>query len=258
MPWLTDEHLRQFADEGYLGIRNVVPAELLAAADAEIDALIAEVKPAEGDGGPGQSTWFPRRERLPRCDDVLRRSPVLAVARELVSPNTIDHAALDGSRYDHTQIAITVPPWSHIPGGPHIDGWTPGASFTMLAGVLLTDQRGHQAGNLWVWPGSHLDHARLFRERGTDVLERSGVNGHATLLDPPLALRPAIFVTGDRGDLVLAHFLTGHNKGGNTASHVRRTIYYRLDVPGHGQRSQQTLTDPWVEYPAVRAALGSA
>lgn len=25
--------------------------------------------------------------------------------------------------------------------------------------------------------------------------------------------------------LVLAHFLTGHNKGGNTAAHVRRTIY---------------------------------
>ena len=41
----------------------------------------------------------------------------------------------------------------HIPGGPHIDGWEPGASFTMLAGVLLTGQRGTQSGNLWVWPG---------------------------------------------------------------------------------------------------------
>jgi hypothetical protein len=256
MSWLTDEQLRQFADEGYVVVRNVVSETLLAAADAEIDGLIAETPPAEGGGGPGQITWFPLRERLPRCDDVLRRSPALAVARELVSPNTIDHADLDGSRYNHTQIAITVPPWSHIPGGPHIDGWEPGASFTMLAGVLLTDQRGTQSGNLWVWPGSHLDHARLFRERGTTILERSGVNGHATLLDPPLALRPGIPIRGDRGDLVLAHFLTGHNKGGNTAGHVRRTIYYRLNVPGHVQRSQQTLTDPWLEYPRMRAVLG--
>lgn len=37
------------------------------------------------------------------------------MARELVAPNDIDHAGLDGSRYDHIQIAITVSPWSHIP-----------------------------------------------------------------------------------------------------------------------------------------------
>jgi hypothetical protein len=253
MPFLSDDDVQHFATEGYVLVRRVVPEELLAAADAEIDRLMAEAKPDEGDGGPGQSTWFPKRARLPRCDDLLTRSPALAIARELVAPNTIDHAAADGSPYDHTQVAITVPTWSHIPGGPHIDGWTPGHSFTMLAGVLLTDQTGTQSGNLWVWPGSHLAHERLFRERGTDVLERSGVGGHATLLDPPLALRPGLPLTGSRGDLVLAHFLLGHNKGGNTAGHVRRTIYYRLNVPGHVQRADETLTDLWLEYPRMKA-----
>jgi hypothetical protein len=255
---LTSDDLRQFACDGYLVLRNVVPEQLLAAADAEIDGLIAETAPDEGDGGPGQSAWFPARSRLPRCDDVLRLSPALDIARELVSPNAIDHAGLDGNRYDHIQIAITVPPWSHIPGGPHIDGWTRGDSFTMLAGVLLTDQHQTQSGNLWVWPGSHLEHQRLFRERGTTILERSGVNGHSTLLDPPVVLQPGMPITGGRGDLVLAHFLTGHNKGGNTAQHVRRTIYYRLNVVGHDQRSEQTLLDAWLEYPPVRAILSSA
>src|SRR6476469_5569683 len=72
MGLLTDADLRQFANDGYVVIRNVVAETLLAAADAEIDGLIAETAPEEGDRGPGQSAWCPPRSRLPRCDDVLR------------------------------------------------------------------------------------------------------------------------------------------------------------------------------------------
>ena len=165
-----------------------------------------------------------------------------------MSPNTLDHA------FDHIQVATTVPPWSHVPGGPHIDGHGLGqdapASFTMLAGVLLTDQQAPGLGNLWVWPGSHLHHERLFHERGTRVLHQTG--GHATLLEPPAALNAPVPITGGRGDLLLAHFLLGHNKGGNTAPHERRTIYYRLAVPGHEDRWEQTFLDVWTEYPRVR------
>lgn len=254
MSWLTIDDLRHFASEGYLVLRGVVPEALLAGADAEIDAFIADVKPDEGDRGPGQNAWFTASNRLPRCDEVLRRSPALAIARELVAPNTLDHA------HDDIQVATTVPPWSHIPGGPHIDGHGDGQdppySFTMLIGVLLTDQHLTQSGNLWVWPGSHLDHERLFRERGARAL--IGRGGHASMLDPPIALPPPIPVTGGRGDLLLTHFLLGHNKGGNTAPHHRRTIYYRLSVPGHAQRWDQTFVDAWTEYPAVRTVLNSA
>jgi len=153
-----------------------------------------------------------------------------------------------------------VSPFSHMPGGPHIDGHGPGqdppASFTMLAGVLLTDQRAPQSGNFWAWPGSHLDHQRLFRERGTRVLQKSG--GHSTLLEPPAVLQSAVELRGGRGDLLLAHFLLGHNKGGNTAAHMRRTIYYRLAVPGHADRWESTFLDPWTEYEPVRRALGAS
>jgi ectoine hydroxylase-related dioxygenase (phytanoyl-CoA dioxygenase family) len=245
---LTDDDLRQFAAGGYLVVRDVVPESLLTAADAEIDGLTDTDPPHEGNGGPGQNAWFPPRSRLPRCEDVLRRSPAIQIAEELVSPNTLDHA------FDHIQVATTVPPWSHTPGGPHIDGHGPGqdppASFTMLAGVLLTDQQEPGSGNLWVWPGSHLDHERLFRERGTKVLHQTG--GHSTLLDPPAVLSPPLAITGRRGDLVLAHFLLGHNKGGNTASQVRRTIYFRLAVPGHAEHWEEAFLNVWTEYPRVR------
>ncbi len=53
MRWLTSERLREFASEGYLVVRNVVPESLLAAADAEIDAFIAETARGESDRGPG-------------------------------------------------------------------------------------------------------------------------------------------------------------------------------------------------------------
>ena len=248
MGWLSEGDLQQFARDGYLVVPEVVPERLLHAADDEIDQLIAEMTPHEGDGGPGQSAWFPPRQRLPRCDDALRDSPALAIAEELVGPNHLDH------RFDHIQVAITVPPWSHVPGGPHIDGHggdqQPPGSFTMLAGILLTDQHDPMSGNLWVWPGSHLAHEQLFRERGTKVLQQTF--GHSTLLDPPAPLGAPVPITGGRGDLVLAHFLLGHNKGGNTAPHVRRTIYYRLAVPGHPQRWEQTFLDAWTEYPLIR------
>jgi hypothetical protein len=58
--------------------------------------------------------------------------------------------------------------------------------------------------------------------------------------------------------VVVAHFLLGHNKGGNTSDHVRRTIYYRLAVPGHAGRWEQTFLDAWTEYPAVRRVLAAA
>jgi ectoine hydroxylase-related dioxygenase (phytanoyl-CoA dioxygenase family) len=251
---LTDDDLRQFAEDGYLVVKDVVPESLLSAADVEVDALIREIAPEEGHGGPGQSSWTRPPSRLPKCDDVLRRSPALAVAMELVAPNTLDLIE------KHIQVATTVSPWSHLPEVAHIDGYRSGQhppdSFTMLAGVLLTDQQLPGSGNLWVWPGSHLVHQRLFHERGTDALGPTG--GSSTMLDPPVTLRRQTPVTGQRGDLVLAHFLLGHSPGGNTSSRMRRTIYYRLQTPGHQHVREQALMDAWTEYPPVRHALDDA
>jgi ectoine hydroxylase-related dioxygenase (phytanoyl-CoA dioxygenase family) len=251
---LRDEDLLLFARDGYLVVPGVVDEALLGSADREIDGLIGERAPFEGDGGPGPNLWFPPCDRLPRCDDAFRRSAALELAEELVAPFGLDHA------FDHIQVATTVPPFSHIPGGPHIDGHAPGqdvpGSFTLLAGIFLTDQRHDQSGNLWVWPGSHLRHQELFTERGTRALQPSA--GHPTLLDPPFELGPGSELKAGRGDLLLAHYLTGHNKGGNTSGRVRRTIYYRLAVPGHRDRWEATFEDPWTEYEPVRRVVDAA
>lgn len=255
MSLLTTADLQRFAADGYLVLEGLVPDPLLADADAEIDELIAATAPTgEGDRGPGVNAWFQPRAQLPSCDAAFCRSSALAAAQELTAPDALENI------FDQIQVSTTRPPWSHVPGGPHIDGHGPGQdpphSFTMLVGILLTDQRPDQSGNLWVWPGSHLDHQRLFAERGSKVLQSTG--GHATLLDPPVALGPGIPVRGRRGDIVLAHFLLGHNKGGNTAPYERRTLYYRLGVPQHADRWEETFLDPFTEYPLVREAAAAS
>ena len=150
-------------------------------------------------------------------------------------------------------MALNIPPYPHRPGAPHIDGHRPDekiGSFTMLAAIFLTDESTPNRGNLWVWPGSHRGHQQLFREHGVDALK--AVSGHAIMLDPP-----AWFGTGEpllarRGDVLLAHYLLGHNIGGNTSEDTRRILYYRLAAEGHAQRSAGTSLYPFTEYPSLR------
>lgn len=229
---------------------GVVPEDLLAAVDEEIDDLVAADPPAVGT--VGKHFWFLPPGRLPAADAALRRSGALDIAGELVAPHTLDLGL------GHIQIALNYPPHSLRPGGPHVDGHRPEQqwpdSFTMLAAIYLVDEQQSQDGNLWVWPGSHLDHQRLFKERGTRAL--LDVGGHSTMLEPPAVLGERVPVLAHRGDLLLAHYLLGHNTGGNTTDRVRRIAYYRLRCEGHADRWDDTFLDALAEYPPVRHELG--
>ncbi len=100
----------------------------------------------------------------------------------------------------------------------------------MLAGIFLTDEVGDHSGGVWVWPGSHLVHERLFRERGTRALVAN--DGHITLLDSPPPLADPTPVC-----------------------RVRRMLYYRLGCPDHSARWEATFTDVFTEYQPVRHVL---
>src|SRR5262245_11607383 len=199
MALLTTRMLRQFRDCGYIVVRGLVPERLLIDADHEIDDVATgTTRPNEGDGGPGVNTWFLPPAALPAAEAALRASPALEAANELVAPDTLNLA------FDHIQLSTTRSPWSHVPGGPHIDGHAvePINSFTLLACIRLTDQTQARSGNLWVWPGSHLVHPRLFAERGIDALAASG--GHSTWPEKLVDLDSPEPILGRRGDVVLA------------------------------------------------------
>ncbi|MGH9044428.1 MAG: hypothetical protein ACRDVP_06295 [Acidimicrobiales bacterium] len=104
-------------------------------------------------------------------------------------------------------------------------------------------------GNLWVWPGTHLSHAAFFAARGPQAFAEAG--GY-----PDIELPEPTQIHGRRGDVLLAHYLLGHNIGGNyKTNRIRRAIYCRLRTPGHVARWESCLADPWLEYPGVRRLL---
>ena len=249
---LSRDEIRTFGRDGYVVVRGVVPERTLAELDLEVDGLIADAPPPAGK--VGFHHYFEDPARLPVAQRALRECGVLALAGELVAPLTIDLA------FDHIQVATSVHGWDHAPGGGHIDGYgIPGQtepfSFTMLAGIYLGDETEAGRGNLWVWPGSHLVHQRLFEERGADVLLReTSAFGHPCLLSDPPAVGPGQPVLAGRGDVLLAHYLLAHNQSGNMWNPLRRIVYYRLAADGHRARWQETYTDALLEYAPVRAA----
>jgi ectoine hydroxylase-related dioxygenase (phytanoyl-CoA dioxygenase family) len=120
----------------------------------------------------------------------------------------------------------------------------------MLAAIFLTDETRPDCGNLWVWPGSHLGHEALFRTRGVEALRP--VSGHACFLDPPVMFGEGRPLLAARGDLLLAHYLLGHNIGGNTTDRTRRILYYRLATTDHRDHWADTFLDAFAEYPSLR------
>ena len=244
MPSLEHEDLRSFAEKGYVVVPQVVSAGLVHKAREAIAARVKQNPPAPNHRGP--HFYFITND-LPRCLVApLYDSGAMALAQSMIAPAAFDEP-------DHVQISLNIPPWSHHPGGPHIDVLTPPepngrpGTFTMLAGIFLTNQMRQDAGNLWVWPGSHLGTAEYLREHGSDALL-------SAVPYPPIQLSPATQVTGRAGDLLLAHYLLGHNMGGNRSHGVREVLYFRLRATEHRRHWREIVQDPLLEFEPVRAA----
>ncbi len=237
-------HLREFARRGFVVLPGVVPAGLVAAASQVVDRLVTADPPALDVRGP--HNYFPTAATEPALGALLTGSHAFALAEALTGPGTLVPPW-------QVQVALNIPPFPHRPGMHHLDGVGPDlpdgrpGTFTLLAAVLLSDQPDDDGGNLWVWPGTHLTHAAYFRTNGPDALVAAG--GY-----PPIPLPPPEQVHGRAGDLLLAHYLLGHNIGGNTGTRTRRAAYYRLKRHGHDARWRDVLCDPWLEYDGVRAA----
>lgn len=243
---LTAGQIRTFAEAGWIVVSGLVTPDSLKALDHEVDWLISKNPPP--DGHVGHHFYWRTPDECPALFGPLHGDRgILALAGELVRDGGVEVA------FDQAQVALNIPPYSHRPGRPHIDGYAPGqqtpGTFTLLAGLLLTDQLVDNGGNLWVWTGTHLSHAAFFAARGPGAFADAG--GY-----PDIELPEPTQVHGQRGDVLLAHYLLGHNIGGNyETDRTRRAIYWRLRAPGHVARWESCLVDPWLEYGGVRRLL---
>jgi hypothetical protein len=242
---LEPGQVKEFAERGFLLLPGVVPTPVIAGATATIDRLVEAAPPAPDTRGP--HNYFTETAAAPALLALLTGSPVFGLAEALTGPGTLDVPW-------QAQVALNIPPFPHRPGMHHLDG-APGepdgrpGTFTMLVGVLMSDQTDDDAGNLWVWPGTHLRHAEYFRANGPDAFFTAA--GY-----PPIALPEPEQIRGRAGDVLLAHYLLGHNIGGNVATATRRAVYFRVKRTGHDPRWRDFLQDPWFDYAPVRATSG--
>ncbi|GAA4013479.1 hypothetical protein GCM10022384_67290 [Streptomyces marokkonensis] len=241
---LTRDQLQEFAERGYIVIRDVVPPDILAAANAAVDDQLRMHPPEEGHAGP--HFMFPKWEEEPALAALLRDTQAFSLAEELTGDGAMEYPW-------QTQIAMTYPPYTDDRGMPHIDGGMrrkadePPRTFTVLAGFFLTDQDGDDTGNLYVWPGTHRAHAKYFREHGPDAFTSY----------PDIKLPEREQVRGRAGDMLLKHYMVGHNVGSNRSDSVRRTVYFRLKVRGHDATWRQILQNPWHDFTPLRPLVSA-
>lgn len=238
---LTPEQIGHFAEYGYVVIPGVVPEDLVQAASARIDEIVAADPPAPETRG--NHFYFPRIVDEPALGAPLLATPAFGLADALAGAGTLEAPW-------QVQIALNIPPFPHRPGRPHIDASNAEpvdapirTTFTLLAGILMSDQAEEDSGNLWIWPGTHLAHAAYFRERGPQ----------AYCAYPDIDLPEPVQLVGRAGDLLLAHYLLGHNIGGNTSQATRRALYFRISKRGHEDHRAEFLQDVWLDYDPVRS-----
>ncbi len=170
MGLLSHDQIRLFASSGYVMVAGLVDDGDLDSIDAEFERLCSEAPPPAGHVGhhfywrnPDESPSLFGPAGLP--------GRILDAAGELVAPGEVSVA------FNQAQVALNIAPYEHRPGLPHIDGYQPGqavpGTFTLLAGLLLSDQQSENSGNLWVWPGTHRSHAQFFAAQGPEAFARA-------------------------------------------------------------------------------------
>ncbi len=243
---LSSEQKRNFYRDGYLHIPGVVPRERVRAALALINAdLGAGIDPARISEFYARS-FCPSLRNAAEIIDLFEATDARILADALVTPGSVKVPAMAQIALRFPEARAAVLPRPHVDGtyGPQ-NGVRPGtvAHFTLLAMVALSDVSADYSGNFTVWPGTHHDYERYFREHGAQAMLAG---------TPRLERLPEPVQTKVRaGDLVLAHYQLGHAAAPNLGPHVRYAVFFRLYHQAHDAESMDILTDIWREYPEL-------
>lgn len=235
-------------ERGFAVLSGLVPSERRDRALRAINACLGRgLRPEDIPHFRAQS-FCPELKKADVILDLFRRSGAADVAGALVGGDGLE-------RVTSAQIALSFPAEKEPdqPPYPHLDGmYTPAngvprgsvLSFTMLAGIVLSDADAPAAGNLVVWPGSHRVLERHFRERGPESLLKGM---------PAVELGRPEPILARAGDVVLCHYQLAHAAGPNTSPYVRYAVYFRLKRRGHDAQRWDCLTDIWREWPGLSA-----
>jgi len=244
---LTAPERDSLRERGSVVLAGLVPRERVQAALRAINASIGRGLRPEDVPRFRATSFCPELQKADVILDLFRDTPASDAAASLLGPQGLE-------RVTTGQIALSFPEEKGTRSPhPHLDGlYTPDngvpagsvLSFTMLAGIVLSDVTTPGGGNLITWPGSHRLLETYFRERGPKSL-LTGMPG-IDLGEPEPVLARA-------GDVILCHYQLAHAAGPNTSPHVRYAVYFRLKRKGHDRQKWECLTDVWREWPGIRA-----
>jgi hypothetical protein len=227
--------------DGYVQFPQLVPAELVEAARAEIVRSVAEHYDESKLTEYNNRSWCPELRRAPQILALLNNPEVRSVL----------DAALGKRKYRSSpgQIAIrkahsashSTEPVPHIDGIPTPDNGLEGETlhpFTALVGVFLTEVTQEFAGNFTVWPGSHTLLEQHFQQRGKAALTEGM---------PAIPLGTPVQLLCKPGDVVFCHYELAHAAAVNTSNDDRIAVFFRVtlkDLAASGQR-WRSLTNLW-------------
>jgi len=251
---LTQLQKQEFYRNGFIKVAGVVPRLMVDAARQAINHSIGSIGKHQADEGKYLAPAFCNelKESL-TLTDLFNKTPVMQVAEALMGTDNV--LPCSGA-----QIALRFPSQLRSeaakPGG-HLDGLGSGSNsmakgvyrrgFTIFAIVYLSDVPNENFGNFTVWSESHRFFEDYFKKEGHQVL----ANGMPRL-DLPCE---AIQVTGEAGDLIVAHHQSVHCGGPNISADVRYAAIARLRHVECSENGYKAYTDIWREFPAIRQAM---
>ncbi|MBT5872642.1 MAG: hypothetical protein HOH43_04415 [Candidatus Latescibacteria bacterium] len=251
---LTEQQKQSFHEDGYLRIPNAVPPGMITSARQAINHSLGHTGLHEADLAKYRAAAYCEELKTePVLTDLFNRSSVRPAAEELIGPGNLQEVT-------NAQIALRFPSAPGVDRGEphgHLDGLGSGTNgmekgvykrgFTVLAVLYLANVPKPYCGNFTVWPGSHRYFQDHFLENGHNVL---------SLGMPQVDLaRDPVQVTGQAGDLVLAHYLLVHTAAPNMSADIRYATIARLR---HCSIEKTTLDasyyDIWHEFPGLLSA----
>lgn len=245
---LTFAQKQELLEKGYVKLPGVVPPVMVQKALQAINHGVGQgMNAAEMTRFRAQS-YCPELQTSPVIIDLFNGTPALSLAESAIGTGRI-------RRVGGGQIALRFPTMQDPPPkpGPHLDGmYTPTngvpegtiQNFTALVGIFLSDLPAPLAGNLTLWPGTHLLFEQYFREHSPQSL----LEGMPRVEMP----EPEQFI-GQAGDIVISHYQVAHGVAANLSPHVRYAIFYRLQHVEHEHHKWESMTDIWLEWEGMTA-----
>ncbi len=254
---LTPEQKRDFYDRGYVKIPGAISKAMVDTARQAVNHSIGTLGPNGEDMSKHRAAQFCRDlNGAPVIMDLFNASPVISLAESLMGEGNLQkpiRGAQVAPRFPTVIGNVPPEPRGHLDGmGTGTNGMPKGVyrrGFTAFAVIYLADVPEPYSGNFTVWPGSHRFFENYFKREGLEIL----ANGtpRTDLPEGP------DMVTGNAGDLIIAHHQMIHTGGPNASPNIRYAAIARLRHIDCDKNGNDCFLDIWREFPCVREAIAA-